>query len=237
MKKPLAAAIAASALFFTAAAWSADPAPQSAPIHWQYKLSDVVATTTGADGKPSQALNMEVVDYFLQTIAGRVDQYPIVFASNAERIDVTDKLGRLTALLSELDDGASVNLDILRREAFAYNLAYDMDFPGSGEKADSLYQRLLKLTPDEPAANYLYGAFLAANDKLRPQSIPYLEKAAKLGVKKANYTLGVVYVAMGKDQQALTCLQQYATDYPDDQRVKSLIAAVKSGDIRREYHP
>lgn len=237
MIRSLAAALAASAMSFVGPVHGADTAPQPAPIHWQYKLSDVAVTKTGADGSTTHALSLEVVDYFLQTIAGRVDQYPIVFASNAERMDVTDKLGRLTAILSELDEGASVNLDILRREAFAYNLAYDMDFPGSGEKANDLYQRLLKLTPDEPAANYLYGAFLAANDTLRPQSIPYLEKAGKLGVKKANYTLGVVYVALGKDQQALTCLQQYSADFPDDQRVKSLIAAVKSGDIRRKYHP
>ncbi len=237
MIRSLAAALAASAISFVGTVHGADNAPQPAPIHWQYKLSDVAVTKTGADGSITHALSLEVVDYFLQTIAGRVDQYPIVFASNAERMDVTDKLGRLTAILSELDEGASVNLDILRREAFAYNLAYDMDFPGSGEKANDLYQRLLKMTPDEPAANYLYGAFLAANDTLRPQSIPYLEKAGKLGVKKANYTLGVVYVALGKDQQALTCLQQYSADFPDDQRVKSLIAAVKSGDIRRKYHP
>lgn len=234
MIKSFVAALAASAILFVGAAHGADAVPQLTPIHWQYKLSDVAVTKTGADGSTTHALSLEVVDYFLQTIAGRVDQYPIVFASNAERIDVTDKLGRLTAILSELDEGASVNLDILRREAFAYNLAYDMDFPGSGEKANDLYQRLLKMTPDEPAANYLYGAFLAANDTLRPESVSYLEKAGKLGVKKANYTLGVVYVAMGKDQLALTCLQQYSTDYPDDQRVKSLIAAVKSGSIK---HP
>jgi tetratricopeptide (TPR) repeat protein len=235
--KLFAAFCAIACLSFISGVHAADAAPQLTPIHWQYKLGDVVVTNTDTDGKATHALNMDVVDYFLDTIAGRVDQYPIRFTSNAEQIDVTDKLRRLTALLSELDAGASVNLDILRREAFAYNLAFDMGFPEASEKTDGLYQRLLKQTPDEPAANYLYGAFLAASDNSRAQSIPYLEKAAKLGVKKANYTLGVAYIAMGKDQQALGYLQQYSADFPDDQRVKSLIAAVKSGDIHREYHP
>lgn len=237
MTKLLAAIFALSCLSSISSAYAADAAPALTPIHWQYKLSDTVVTDTGADGKTTQALNVEVVDYFLGTIASRVDQYPIVFANNAEKVDVIDKLRRLTTLLNELDTGPSVDLDILRREAFAYSLANDLDFPDAGRKANDLYQRLLQQTPDDPAANYLYGSLLASNDSLRPQSIPFLEKAAKLGVKKANYTLGTVYIALGKDQQALTYLQQYSSDFPDDQRVKSLIAAVKNGDIRRGSHP
>lgn len=238
MTKLPAALFAIACLAFISGAQAVDAAPpQLAPIQWQHKLSDTVVTNTGADGKTTQALNVAVVDYFLQTISGRVDQYPIVFANNAEKVDVMDKLRRLTTLLSELDTGPSVNLDILRREAFAYGLAYDLDFPDAGRKANDLYQRLLQQTPDDPAANYLYGSLLASNDALRAQSLPFLEKAVKLGVKKANYTLGVAYIAMDKDQQGLTCLQQYSTDFPDDQRAKSLIAAVKSGDIRRAQHP
>lgn len=237
MRRLLIALSAIACLASISGAYAADAAPQLAPIQWQYKLSDMVLTSTDADGKTSHALNLAVVDYFLQTISGRVDQYPIVFANNAEKIDVIDKLRRLTTLLSELDTGPSANLEILQREAFAYSLANDLDFPDAGRKANDIYQRLLQQTPDDPAANYLYGSLLASNDSLRAQSIPFLEKAVKLGVKKVNYTLGVAYIAMGKDQQGLACLQQYSTDFPDDQRAKSLIAAVKSGDIRRGSHP
>lgn len=237
MRTLLAAFFAFAYLSFIGGAQAADAAPQLTPIHWQYKLSDMVVTSTAADGKSTHSLNVAVVDYFLDTIAGRVDQYPIAFASNAEKVEVIDKLRRLTAFLDELDTGASANRDILRREAFACSLANDLDLPGAGSKASELYQRLLQQTPDDPAANYLYGALLASNDSLRDASIPYLEKAVRLGVKKANYTLGVAYIAMDKDQQGLACLQQYASDFPDDQRAKSLIAAVKNGDIRREYHP
>lgn len=238
MTKLPAALFAIACLASISGAQAADaPPPQLAPIQWQYKLSDMVVTSTGADGKTTNSLDVAVVDYFLQTISGRVDQYPIVFANNAEKVDVIDKLRRLTALLSELDTGPSVNLDILRREAFAYGLANDLDFPDAGRKANDLYQRLLQQTPDDPAANYLYGSLLASNDSLRAQSIPFLEKAVKLGMKKANYTLGVAYIAMGKDQQGLACLQQYSTDFPDDQRAKSLIAAVKSGAIHPAAHP
>jgi hypothetical protein len=240
--KTSAALLAASLSLFTSAAWSADAAPpppatNAASLHWQHKLSEVVVTNTGAEGKTTGTLDLPVLDYFLQAIAGLTEQYPPHFDNAAERADVTDKVTRLTTLLSELDEGSTVDINILRREAFAYALAYKLDLPGSGDKANELYQRLLKQTPDDPAANFLYGEFLAGTAKLQSQGIPYLRKALKLGIKQANYTLGLVYVSGGDTKQGLACLQQYSADFPADQRVKAVIAAVKSGDIPREQHP
>lgn len=234
MGKPFAVLLALSSLLFASAAWSSDPQPAARPasIQWKYKLGDVVVTRPDADGKPTHALDMNVLDYFLETIAGHAEQHPPRFDSKAEEKDVADKLVRLTTLLNELDDGTSVNVDILRREAFAFNLAHDLGFPGADQKTTSLYQRLLKQTPDEPAANYLYGMFLADTDATRPQSVPYLEKAVELGVKKANFTLGVVYVSLGDEQKGLDCLQQYSKDFPDDPRTKQVIAAAKSGNMQ-----
>lgn len=234
--------IAASALF-TVAAFAAEPAPPAAsqaapapPIQWQHKLSDVVVTRTDAEGKSVSQLNLGVLDYFLETIDG-YSESDAADVDDARHHDVANKLGRLTVLLGELDKGPDTNLDILRREAFAYSLAYNLGFESVQGKADALYQRLLQQDPDEPATNFLYGAFLAQADATRDKSIPYLDKALKLGVKKANYTLGLVYITEGKDSQALACLQQYAADYPGDKRAQRLIAAVKKGDIKRQYHP
>ena len=239
MRKSLALVFAVSCLF--SAAWAAEPAPSAqsavAPIHWKYKLSDAVATRKGADGKPVSSLNVTVIDYFLGVIAGHADAYPTQFDNDDQRADVTDKLRRLATLLSELDQGGSVDANILRREAFAYDLAYKLGFAASGPKAQELYDRLMTLAPDDPAGNYLYGSFLAGNDILRPKSVPYLEKAVDLGMKKANFTLGIAYVAMDQDQKGLVCLEQYSADFPADQRVKSLIAAIKDGSVRKQYHP
>lgn len=244
MQRSLAALLAASVLLASTAVKATDTAPAAAPspaaqpsIHWQHTLSEVVVTNTGPAGETTGSLDLLVLDYFLQTIAGLTDQYPPHFDNDAEKTDVIDKLSRLTTLLTELDAGSTVDINILRREAFAYALAYKFDLPGSGDKANELYQRLLKRIPDDPAANYLYGEFLANTVELQLQSISYLQKALKLGVKQANYTLGLVYVTKGDIKQGLACLQQYSTDFPDDQRAKAIIAAVKGGDIRHEYHP
>lgn len=242
MPRLLAALLAASALF-TAAIHAANPAPPAASrpaappaIHWQHTLSEVVVASTDASGKNVGQLNLGVLDYFLQTISD-YSESDAAALNDARRIDVINKLSRLTMLLTELDQGGSADVNILRREALAYNLAYNLGYSKEQQPADALYQRLLKQDPDEPATNFLYGAFLAQADATRGQSIAYLDKALKLGVKKANFTLGLVYITQSKDKQALACLQQYSADYPEDQRAKRLIAAVKSGDIKRQYHP
>lgn len=242
MGKSLAALPAVLALLSTAAfAADAPPAatthaaPQAA-IHWKHKLTDVVVTRTDADGKTIHQLDVSVLDYFLSTISGYSDT-EAAEVDDARKRDVTDKLSRLSIMLGELDQGDTVDVNILRREALAFGLLYNLGFDNVGPKTDALYQRLLKQQPDDGAANYLYGDFLARSDIRRPQSIPYLDKALKLGVKKANYTLGLVYITQGKDPQALACLKQYSADYPGDQRAKRLIAAVQNGSINTQVHP
>lgn len=239
MLKSLAFVFALPCMLAATTAYAADPAPQAAaaPIHWKYKLSDIVVTTTDAQGKVVNSLNVTVIDYFLGVIAGHADAYPTQFDNDDQRADVTDKLRRLASVLSELDTGDSVDVNILRREAYAYDLAYKLGFAASGPQAMALYQKLIARTPDDPLANFQYGSFLAANDTLRPKSIPYLQKAVDLGEKKANYTLGITYLAMGQDQKGLVCLQQYSSDFPNDQQAKNLIAYVKSGAIKNVPHP
>ena len=237
------AAFAAAASLYTAAAQAAVPAPAAvskAPaasrIHWEHNLSDVVVTRTDQSGNTVHQLDINVLDYFLQTISGYSESDEAEL-NDARKHDVVNKLGRLTQMLTELDKGADADVNILRREALAYNLAYNLGFQSAQQPTDVLYQRLLQRDADDPANNYLYGAFLAQADATREKSVSYLDKALKLGVKKANYTLGIVYITQGKDSQALACLQQYSADYPDDKRAKRLITAVKNGDIKRQYHP
>ena len=233
------AALAATASLFTAAAQATETAAPTAasrpaPIHWQHKLSDVVVTRTDDTGKPVRQLDLGTLDYFLDAISG-YSESDAAGVNDARRHDVVNKLSRLTQMLTEMDQGTDVDLNILRREALAYNLAYNLGFKSAAPLADGLYQRLLQREPDQPVDDYLYGSFLAQGDATRDKSVAYLDKAAKAGVKKANYTLGLVYITQGKNQEALACLQQYSADYPQDARAKRLIAGVKSGDIKRQY--
>ncbi|HEY4127721.1 MAG TPA: hypothetical protein VGN70_06710 [Gammaproteobacteria bacterium] len=230
-------------LTFMSLAATADvtPAPaaatSSATIPWAYQLKDAVASETGPDGQPKNSLNLDVVDSFLQTIARYADIYPPHFDNTAERRDATDKLTRLIEVLAALDTGPSVNIEVLRREAFAYNLGCNLDLSTSCAKAMDVYARLLKVTPDEPAANYLFGVFLSGLPPKQREAIPYLEKSLKLGVKRANYTLGILYLSLHDKKKALADLQAYSADFPDDQHANELIADIKSGKLSYKKAP
>jgi tetratricopeptide (TPR) repeat protein len=202
---------------------------KSAVVHWHYALKDAVVTQTGADGKTTNSLDLPVVDDLLQTVAEYAGDYPPHFDNAAERADVTDKLTRLIIALSSADTGASVNLELLRREAFAFNLGCNLHLRESCEKTAESYQRLLAMTPDDPAANYLYGIFLGGTASRQGEAVPYLEKAGKLGVKQANFTLATIYLMQGHKQQALSHMQAYSADFPNDAGAKKFIAALQSG--------
>lgn len=211
---------------------STTPAPaaasKSATVHWHYPLKDSVATQTGADGKTTNSLDLPVVDDLLQTVALYAGDYPPHFDNAAERADVTDRLTRLIVLLSSVDTGADVNVEVLRREAFAFNLGCNLHLRSSCDKTAESYQRLLAMTPDDPASNYLYGVFLSGTVSKQPEAVPYLEKAAKLGVKQANFTLATLYLMLHDRDKALSTMQAYSADFPDDAGAKKFITALQS---------
>ena len=217
------------------------PAPaavsKSAAVHWHYALKDSVATQTGPDGKTVNSLDLPVVDDLLQTIALYAGDYPPHFDNAAERDDVTDKLTRLIVLLSSVDTGADVNLEILRREAFAFNLGCNLHLRNSCDKTAESYQRLLAMTPDDPATNYLYGIFLSGTNSRQSDAVPYLEKSAQLGVKQANFTLATVYLMLHQKDQALDRMRAYSADFPNDANAKQFIAAVQSGKLGADPAP
>lgn len=216
---------------FAAATAAPTPAAASKPgvVHWHYALKDTVTTQTGPDGKTTQQLNVPVVDDLLQTIAHYAGNYPPQFDNDAERADVSDRLTSLIVLLATADSGAPANVEVLRREAFAFNLGCNLHLRNSCDKAADTYQRLLAMTPDDPAANYLYGVFLGGTTSRQRDSIPYLDKALQLGVKQAGFTLATVYLMLGDKDKAISYMQAYSADFPDDPNAKQFIAAVRSG--------
>ncbi len=207
------------------------PAPaaasKSATVHWHYPMKDAVVTQTNADGKTTNSLDLPVLDDLLQTISIYAGDYPPHFDNAAERADVTDRLTRLIVLLSSVDSGADVNVEVLRREAFAFNLGCNLHLRNNCDKTAESYQRLLAMTPDDPAANYLYGVFLSGTVSKQADAVPYLEKAVKLGVKQANFTLATVYLMLHDRDKALSRMQAYSADFPNDAGAKQFIATLK----------
>jgi len=111
-------------------------------------------------------------------------------------------------------------------------LGHNLDFEGSSEKATDSFKKLLKIDPNNPQGNYLYGMFLSNTRKYHFDGVPYLEKALKLGVEDSRYTLGLLRVQQGRREEGLKLLKQYSEKNPQNDHVKRVIKAIESGDLK-----
>lgn len=110
---------------------------------------------------------------------------------------------------------------------YALNLRY-LDMPDSWKKAETLYQKLLAIAPDDLHANYQYGLFLAETGQ-SSQSLPYLERATRANYPPAYFTLALAYFATGDANKAKENLQVYLQHNANDKNAKALLEAMEDG--------
>ena len=106
--------------------------------------------------------------------------------------------------------------------AKAFPLVIALTVGRSGDKA---------VAPNDPQANYQYGAFLAATTK-KGEGIPFLEKAKNLGVVNADYWLGLSYVSVGEKAKAIENLENYTKRVPGDQNAARILDAVRHDNVK-----
>jgi predicted Zn-dependent protease len=116
---------------------------------------------------------------------------------------------------------------MLLRLAILHVIGFNLDIPDSLPKAVSTFDKLLRLTPNDPQANFRYGSFLAASTK-DGRAIPFLEKARSLGVEGADYWLGLSYAVTGKKAKAIDTLERYTRRVPTDERAIAMLEAIRN---------
>jgi tetratricopeptide (TPR) repeat protein len=183
--------------------------------------SMAIGQSAAPPGTDVVSLRRSEIDQALAEIAPHAEQLPLHFASVQERINMEAKLKKL---LSFLDAGVQQNPDeeeLLFGDAIANGFGHNMGCPDCGEKAIAAYERLLKLRPQSKMANWHYGAFLAQTS-MREKSIPYLQKAASLGVVDAHYTAAMVFIGLNDQDHAKIELRQYVKANPKDKEAKGI---------------
>ena len=155
--------------------------------------------------------------------------WPPITDSDADKKKAADDAVKLHQGMLAAMKNVSDTKDLFFRLAFSAHLGHNLDAPGMGARANELYKAYLKQYPDDVRANYLYGVFLSGVNGGQQGAFPYLEKALSLGEKKANYTLAATYVITGDKEKAKTALQAYLKDFPQDEKAKTLLHAIESG--------
>jgi tetratricopeptide (TPR) repeat protein len=194
--------------------------PVAGSVEEFYSLQAIVQ-----DGKVSS----EAVDYFLDQVSEHARSWPPKWDYLGQAEEVASQLNTIISALELARDTSASNPEILWRLGLAYTFAYNMGIPGSPERANATFQDLLFVNPDHPTGNLYYGAFLAGISERVRESIPYLEKAAKLGFDEALFMLGFVYVNLYDDNKALEYYRRYLGKHPESEQTRKLIEAIKKG--------
>ncbi len=181
-----------------------------------------------AEGDTSYQLNLEYLDRVLDDLAGHARNYPPAFDSQGDKRQALNDAKKLSDMLEIVAGGGQADTELLMRAGFLNSMAYNLDVPKSGERAQAAFAAVLQREPDNANAHYLYGSFLAGMGHAK-EALPHLDRAVELGQQEALYSLGMAYLTLGDKDAALRELEAYQAGHPNDRSVGGLIEAVRSG--------
>lgn len=195
----------------TAAIAVSPPAPES--------------TNTAADH-----LNVGELDELIQYLVERAGNYPPRFTDRRERHQAETETKQMIDALDKLVVQPNTSFDLLIRAVQLNQVARNLDIGAqSAVKAGVYMRRAIALNPEHPAANYWYGTMLTEGGGFK-EGIPYLNRAAQAGYKKAYLALAQAYLHIDQRPNALSALESYSIAVPEQQAATStLIEQVRAG--------
>lgn len=191
----------------------------------------MILTVTETNTGKKYGLDLNYLDKIINDLSVHARNYPPKFDSENDKQRATKDAEILSGMLDTLVNNPKASPDLLRRTSLLNSIGHNLDIPGSAQKADRDFQNLLNQLPDDPAANFAYGAFLGGANQ-GSKALPYLEKSAKAGFTDAYFSLGMAYLAQNNTELSLKNFEIYKKYNPNDQDVNKIIEAVKSGNIQ-----
>jgi tetratricopeptide (TPR) repeat protein len=198
-----------------------------------YDIKRVASLTETAAGKHSVTVNLVYLNRVLDDLGRHAGTYPVHFQFPDDRQRAERDVSAISGLLDPLSQDFSHNAPLQLRLGLLHAIGFNLDIPGSHEKAVAAFSTMMELTPNDPQANYQYGAFLAATTR-KGEGIPFLEKAKSLGAVNADYWLGWSYEALGEKSKAVENFESYIKRVPTDQNAARILDAVRNDKVKVE---
>ena len=198
-----------------------------------YDIRRVSSASETEPGKPSVTVNIAYLNQILNDLSRHAGFYPVHFQFDDDRPRAEQDVTAIGSLLDPLSANFSQNPPLQLSLGLLHVIGFNLDIPDSYPKAVKAFSTLLELTPNDPQANFRYGAFLAATTK-KGEGIPFLEKAKSLGELNADYWLGWSYVTMGDKAKAIENLETYNKRVPGDQKAAQILDAVRNDKVKFE---
>lgn len=205
-----------------------------ASAYGNYDVKKVLSLKKDTAGKNIVSVDRDYLEHILADLMNHAGNYPAKFDSAADKERAVKNVMLLSNVLDILNKSKKAEPSILLHTGILNSIGHNLDIQNSTERANAAFQRLLESSPNDPQGNYHYGVFLGNSGRAK-ESIPYLEKALRLNVKNAAYSLGMAYIATGDKERGIEYLKQYSTNHPDDKSIQPLINAVRSGKYRVKH--
>ncbi|MCP3933221.1 MAG: hypothetical protein GY705_29475 [Bacteroidetes bacterium] len=201
---------------------------QSCATHMTMK--DAIKTRTIKDGTLEYYLDSTVMDQVSKRIAIHARDYPPAFKNPKQEKEIKEEMERTLQALDVFFIEERNDPEFLIRLGFFYSMGHNLDILGSAEKAERAFKKLLRIEPNHPRGNYLYGMFLSSTAMYQAESIKFLEKAIGLGIDDAKYTLGLVCLRNGSESVGVKYLEDFAKEYPKSDAAM-MLKAYKEGKL------
>ncbi len=167
------------------------------------------------------------IQTFINENSQFINQYPPKFKNNKHKKKVISKTKKILKKISKTNLDEILNFDLLINIAYIYSMAHNLDL-GTGQLAKEIFERALSIQPDSKKGNYLFGMYLVSTSKYFFESEIYLIKALDLGEKDALYTLGLIEIKKGNNENGLKYLENYSKTNPNNHHVLKVIDAIKN---------
>ena len=155
-----------------------------------------------------------------------IKSYPPRFTDAAQRKSIIFKTSSICKEIRDLSIKNINDINMLIDLGYILSMGHNLDL-GTAELSKQYFEKAITLAPDNVKANYLFGMFLVSTRKYFNDSVPYLEKALKLGEKDAGYSLGLIYIRKGETEKGMKMLEEYSKNNPKNEYVKKIIKAIQ----------
>jgi TPR repeat protein len=189
-----------------------------------------IAQQSPPPGTHEVSMRWSEINQILHDIEPHAREYPARFDSAQQRSAMQTELMRLLVFLDAAVKEQPDDSDYWFRDAIANGFGHNMGCRDCGEKAIAAFERVERLQPESADVNWRYGAFLAQTAQ-HEKSIPYLQKAASLGVVDAHYTAAIVFISLNDLPHAMLELKEYLKAVPKDEQAKKLLADMAHGNL------
>lgn len=198
----------------------------------QASISQVQTLPTviiNADNAGTTKLDVTLIDDLLDDLAPNARHYPTNFPNRTAEHLAGQNIKHLSDWIEPYATASNATVDVLLRSAKINGMARNLNIGDAYSlRANDHMAKLLKLDPNHPEANFLYGMMISEAGGFN-EGKKYLDKAVSLGYLEAEQSLAQADLLSDKKDQALSRLKALQTKHPSNAQIAEQIRIVENG--------